>query len=79
MAGDRMAHVADAKRAKTGDESGRSTIAFPLEDPANAIDLARAIHNHAGLVDCEDDVGNPRLAPVVSEQITTARTTHTFD
>ena len=55
MAGDRMAHVADAKRAKTGDESGRSTIAFPLEDLANAIDLARAIHNHAGLVDCEDD------------------------
>jgi len=55
MAGERMANAANANRAKAGDESGRSTIAFPLEDLANAIELARAMHNHAGLVDCEDD------------------------
>jgi len=31
------------------------------------------------LVDCEDDVGDANIAPVMGEQITAARTAHALD
>jgi hypothetical protein len=54
MNGDR-ATVADAAM-KAGEQGRqRSTISFPYMDLASAIELAKAIHDHVGNGDCDDD------------------------
>jgi hypothetical protein len=47
--------VANAATKSTGPARQRSTIGFPYTDLKSAIELADAIHDHAGLGDCDDD------------------------
>src|SRR5439155_13482121 len=53
MSGEKAA-VADAA-AKGAGQRQRSTIGFPYMDLGAAIEMASAIHGHAGLGDCDDD------------------------
>jgi hypothetical protein len=48
------ASVADAATKNAGQRQ-RSTIGFPYMDLSKAIEMAVAIHSHAGLGDCDDD------------------------
>jgi hypothetical protein len=49
------ASVVDATTKGAGQVRQRSTIGFPYTDLKSAIELADAIHSHAGLGDCHDD------------------------
>lgn len=60
MAGENVSKIEDAGKDKGGgsdDTEGRqrSSIAFPYDDLAAAIELGQAIYNNVGLGDCEDD------------------------
>jgi hypothetical protein len=48
------ASVADAATKNAGQRQ-RSTIGFPYMDLSKAIEMAVAIHSHAGLGECDDD------------------------
>jgi hypothetical protein len=56
MAGENVSSVADATKDKDTDDEGRqrSTIAFPYNHLNDAIEVARAIHSHAGSGDGDD-------------------------
>jgi len=53
MSGEK-ATVADAA-TKGASQRQRSTIGFPYTDLGSAVELADAIHGHAGMGDCDDD------------------------
>lgn len=58
MAGENVSSVKDTTKANRADDvesRQRSTIAFPYNDLESAIEIAKAIHNHVGLGECEDD------------------------
>jgi hypothetical protein len=53
MSGENVTKVADAVQ-DDGDARQRSTIGFPYNNLGDAIELAQAIHSHAGTGDCDD-------------------------
>ncbi len=53
MSGENIASVADAAQDET-DGRQRSRIAFPYNNLGDAMEVAQAIHSHAGTGDCDD-------------------------
>jgi hypothetical protein len=53
MAGENVTSVADAVQ-DDGDARQRSTIGFPYNNLGDAIEVAQAVHSHAGTRDCDD-------------------------
>jgi hypothetical protein len=51
--GESIANVADSAQ-DDGDARQRSTIGFPYNNLGDAIEIAQAIHSHAGTGDCDD-------------------------
>lgn len=53
MVGENIANVADAAQ-DDGEGRQRSSIGFPYNNLGDAIEVANAIHSHAGTGDCDD-------------------------
>lgn len=53
MSGDNVASVVDAAQ-DDNDARQRSTIGFPYNNLGDALEVAQAIHSHAGTSDCDD-------------------------
>jgi hypothetical protein len=53
MSGESVANVGDAAQ-DDGDARQRSTIGFPYNNLGDALEVAQAIHSHAGTGDCDD-------------------------
>lgn len=52
MSGENVSKVADS--ADEGDARQRSTIGFPYNNLGDAIEVAKAVHEHVGSGDCDD-------------------------
>jgi hypothetical protein len=53
MSGENVTNVADSA-PDDGDARQRSTIGFPYNNLGDALEIAQAIHSHAGTGDCDD-------------------------